>query len=63
MGLSMSIGFENRTDGDALVAIMNVSSKIPHSFLDIDINGYASIITTSGNENSNIVLRGGGGKY
>ena len=62
-GLSMSIGFKNRTDGDALVAINGMlSSKIPHSFLGIDINGCASIITTSGNENSNIVLRGGGGK-
>tara|TARA_B100000401_G_C52784242_1_gene709934 strand:- start:384 stop:1421 length:1038 start_codon:yes stop_codon:yes gene_type:complete len=61
-GLSMSIGFKNRTDGDVMVAINGMlSSKNPHAFLGIDINGCSSIINTSGNNNSCIVLRGGGG--
>ena len=61
-GLSMSIGFKNRTDGDVMVAINGIlSAKNPHAFLGIDINGCSLIINTSGNNNSCIVLRGGGG--
>jgi len=62
-GLSMSIGFKNRTDGDVKVAINGMlSSMNPHAFLGIDINGCSSIINTCGNNNSCVVLRGGGGK-
>lgn len=62
-GLSISIGFKNRTDGDVDVAINGMlSAKRCHSFLGVDMNGCASIVNTSGNNNSCIVLRGGGGK-
>ena len=62
-GLSMNIGFKNRTDGNIDIAINGMlSAKIAHSFLGVDINGCASIVNTSGNSNTCIVLRGGGGE-
>ena len=58
-GLSMPIGFKNRTDGNIEIAINGMlSSKEPHSFLGIDMNGCASIVNTVGNKNSCVVLRG-----
>jgi len=58
-GLSMAIGFKNRTDGNKIIAINGMlSSKEGHSFLGVDINGSASIINTNGNKNTCIVLRG-----
>ena len=61
-GLSMNIGFKNRTDGNIDIAINGMlSARHAHSFLGIDMNGCASIVNTSGNENTCIVLRGGGG--
>ena len=58
-GLSMAIGFKNRTDGNKIIAVNGMlSCKEPHSFLGIDINGSASIINTNGNKNTCIVLRG-----
>lgn len=58
-GLSMFIGFKNRTDGNIDVAVnAMISASDNHSFLGIDINGKASIINTSGNKNTAIILRG-----
>ena len=58
-GLSMCIGFKNRTDGDKNIAInAMLSAKEPHSFLGVNINGRASIVNTRGNKNTCIVLRG-----
>ena len=58
-GLSMAIGFKNRTDGNKEIAVNGMlSSKIPHSFLGIDINGQAAIVNTNGNINTCLVLRG-----
>ena len=58
-GLSMFIGFKNRTDGDIDIAVnAMVSASDTHSFLGIDINGKASIIHTNGNKNTAIILRG-----
>lgn len=58
-GLSMFIGFKNRTDGNIDIAINGMlSSREKHSFLGIDINGCASIIHTNGNKNNGIILRG-----
>jgi len=58
-GLSMPIGFKNRTDGNIEIAINGMlSSKEPHSFLGIDMNGCASIVNTVGNKNSCVILRG-----
>jgi 3-deoxy-7-phosphoheptulonate synthase len=59
-GLSMPIGFKNRTDGNCEIAINGIlSTKESHSFFGIDINGNASIINTLGNINTSIILRGG----
>ena len=58
-GLSMFIGFKNRTDGDIDIAVnAMISASDTHSFLGIDINGKASIIHTNGNKNTAIILRG-----
>lgn len=62
-GLSAPIGFKNNTDGNLSVAINAIeSSKAPHAFLGVNDNGECCIIKTKGNENTHIVLRGGGGR-
>ncbi len=59
-GLSMPVGFKNGTDGrlGAAVNAMLAASR-PHSFLGINAHGLASIVTTTGNPDGHIVLRGG----
>jgi 3-deoxy-7-phosphoheptulonate synthase len=61
-GLSMPIGFKNSTDG-SLQAAMNamVAASQPHHFLGINHSGLASIVTTTGNPDCHLVLRGGKG--
>jgi len=59
-GLSMPVGFKNGTDGSIQTALDAMkSSQAPHSFLGIDQDGATSIVKTSGNPDSRIVLRGG----
>ncbi len=59
-GLSMPVGFKNGTDGSVQTALDAMRSACaPHSFLGIDQEGMTSIITTSGNPDSHLVLRGG----
>jgi 3-deoxy-7-phosphoheptulonate synthase len=59
-GLSMPIGYKNSTDGSATIAInaMRAASK-PHHFLGINRDGHASIVSTTGNPDGHLVLRGG----
>ncbi|MBD3881587.1 3-deoxy-7-phosphoheptulonate synthase [Phormidium tenue FACHB-886] len=59
-GLSMPIGFKNNTDG-SLHAAANamLAASQPHRFLGINTQGLASIITTTGNPDGHLVLRGG----
>lgn len=59
-GLSMPIGYKNSTDGSATIAInaMQAASK-PHHFLGINADGQASIVSTTGNPDGHLVLRGG----
>ncbi len=59
-GLSMPIGYKNGTDGTIGIAInaMKAASK-PHHFLGINHDGFASIISTTGNPDGHLVLRGG----
>ena len=61
-GLSMPIGFKNGTDGGVTVAInaMQAAAR-PHHFLGINRQGHASIVSTTGNPDGHLVLRGGGG--
>lgn len=59
-GLSMPVGFKNGTDGSVQTALDAMRSAFTaHSFLGIDPEGMTSIITTSGNPDSHLVLRGG----
>ncbi|UBF29737.1 3-deoxy-7-phosphoheptulonate synthase [Kovacikia minuta CCNUW1] len=62
-GLSMPVGFKNGTDGSLKIA-MNamLSASHPHRFLGINSHGLASIVTTTGNPDGHLVLRGGKGK-
>ena len=59
-GLSMPLGFKNATNGDLNVAINAIqAASQPQTFLGIDNAGQANAITTKGNPNCHIVLRGG----
>ncbi len=59
-GLSMPVGFKNGTDGSIDVAINALlSARQPHRFLGVSNEGLASIVTTTGNPDGHIVLRGG----
>jgi 3-deoxy-7-phosphoheptulonate synthase len=62
-GLSMPVGFKNRTDGDIQVAVEAVrSARHPHSFPSLARDGTPACMETSGNEDTHIVLRGGGSR-
>jgi len=61
-GLSMPIGFKNSTDGSLQAAVnAMVAASQPHHFLGINHHGLASIVTTTGNPDCHLVLRGGKG--
>merc|ERR1712078_593988 len=59
-GLSMPIGFKNGTDGSFSTAINAMKSAArSHHFLGVNNDGCASIVNTTGNPDTHIVLRGG----
>ncbi len=59
-GLSMPVGFKNRTDGDVQVAVDAVrAASVPHAFAGIDDAGAPAILHTTGNPDCHIILRGG----
>lgn len=61
-GLSMPVGLKNTTDGGVQRAIDAITAcRAPHSFLGIDQEGRSSIVKTTGNPYTHLVLRGGGG--
>jgi 3-deoxy-7-phosphoheptulonate synthase len=61
-GLSMPVGFKNRTDGNLGVAVDAVrAAAVPHAFAGIDVTGTPAILHTSGNADCHIILRGGRG--
>ena len=61
-GLSMPIGFKNRTDGNIQVAVDAVrAAAAPHAFAGIDDAGAPAILHTTGNPDCHIILRGGHG--
>jgi 3-deoxy-7-phosphoheptulonate synthase len=61
-GLSMPIGFKNRTDGNVQIAVDAVrAAAAPHAFAGIDDAGMPAILHTSGNPDCHIILRGGHG--
>jgi 3-deoxy-7-phosphoheptulonate synthase len=61
-GLSMPVGFKNATDGGIQVALdAMVAAKHEHTFVGIDMSGRTAIVSTSGNQDVHLILRGGGG--
>ena len=59
-GLSMPMGFKNGTDGSVQTAINAIKAAwAPQTFLGINEDGQASAVTTRGNPNCHLVLRGG----
>jgi 3-deoxy-7-phosphoheptulonate synthase len=59
-GLSMPVGFKNRTDGNLQVAVDAVrAAAVPHAFAGVDESGTPAIHHTRGNVDCHIILRGG----
>src|ERR687887_176772 len=59
-GLSMPIGFKNGTDGDVQIAIDAVRAGAhPHRFLGVTEQGLCAIVSTRGNPDCHVILRGG----
>ncbi|MBR41627.1 MAG: 3-deoxy-7-phosphoheptulonate synthase [Acidiferrobacter sp.] len=59
-GLSCPVGFKNGTDGNLKIAVDAVgAAQHPHHFLTITKNGNSAILTTAGNEDGHVILRGG----
>lgn len=59
-GLSMPLGFKNGTSGDIDVALNAIqAASQSQTFLGISQQGLASAITTNGNPNCHLILRGG----
>ena len=58
-GLSMPVGFKNGTDGNLQIAIdaCNAASH-PHHFLSVTKQGVAAIVSTKGNPDCHVILRG-----
>lgn len=59
-GLSMPIGFKNGTMGNLEPAINAIKAAMqPQTFLGVGLDGRASAVSTSGNPDCHIILRGG----
>ncbi len=59
-GLSMPLGFKNGTFGHLQPAVNAIKAAMqPQTFLGVSDDGVASAVTTRGNPNCHIILRGG----
>jgi 3-deoxy-7-phosphoheptulonate synthase len=59
-GLSMPVGFKNRTDGNVQVAVDAVrAAAARHSFAGVAVSGVPAILHTTGNPDGHVILRGG----
>jgi 3-deoxy-7-phosphoheptulonate synthase len=59
-GLSMPVGFKNGTDGDVQVAVDACrAAAAGHTFFGVTHNGVAAVVTTAGNPETHVILRGG----
>ncbi|MEY3018120.1 MAG: 3-deoxy-7-phosphoheptulonate synthase AroG [Pseudomonadota bacterium] len=59
-GLSFPVGFKNGTDGTVKIAIDAIGAAIaPHHFLSVNKYGHSAIVSTSGNQDCHLILRGG----
>ena len=59
-GLSCPVGFKNGTDGNVKIAIDAIkAAQQPHHFLSVTKGGHSAIVSTNGNEDCHVILRGG----
>src|SRR5437660_94319 len=59
-GLSCPVGFKNGTDGNLKIAVDAIrTSRQPHHFLSVTKTGHSAIVSTMGNEDCHVILRGG----
>jgi 3-deoxy-7-phosphoheptulonate synthase len=59
-GLSCPVGFKNGTDGSFRIAVDALrTSQHPHHFLSVTQEGRSAIVSTNGNEDCHLILRGG----
>jgi 3-deoxy-7-phosphoheptulonate synthase len=59
-GLSCPVGFKNGTDGNVRVAAEAIrAAQQPHHFLSVTKGGHSAIVSTKGNEDGHVILRGG----
>jgi len=59
-GLSCPVGFKNGTDGNIRIAVDAIKAAAsPHHFLSVTKEGRSAIISTTGNEDCHVILRGG----
>ena len=59
-GLSCPVGFKNGTDGNVRIAIDAIrAAQSPHHFLSVTKGGHSAIVSTAGNEDCHVILRGG----
>jgi len=59
-GLSCPVGFKNGTDGNIKIAVDAIrAAQAPHHFLAVTKGGNTAIVSTTGNEDCHIILRGG----
>ncbi|MCK2089487.1 3-deoxy-7-phosphoheptulonate synthase AroG [Thauera aromatica] len=59
-GLSCPVGFKNGTDGNLRIAVDAIkAAQAPHHFLSVTKAGHSAIVSTRGNEDCHVILRGG----
>ena len=59
-GLSCPVGFKNGTDGNLKIAFDAIkAASQPHHFLSVTKAGHSAIVSTRGNEDCHVILRGG----
>jgi 3-deoxy-7-phosphoheptulonate synthase len=57
---SMPVGFKNGTDGGVQIAIDAIRAAAhPHRFIGVTEQGLAGIVSTAGNPDCHVILRGG----
>jgi 3-deoxy-7-phosphoheptulonate synthase len=59
-GLSCPVGFKNGTDGNIKIATDAIkAAQQPHHFLSVTKGGHSAIVSTKGNDDCHVILRGG----
>jgi len=59
-GLSCPVGFKNGTDGNIKIAMDAIkAASQPHHFLSVTKGGHSAIVSTVGNNDCHLILRGG----